>query len=92
MRPYDDFLAAFPDYASTLTLDELRGQYARLDHEIDALVAGGERHPGRLGRLLADLDEVHRQIASARRRHLAVPTLSDVIDLDRVSPLHAAAR
>ena len=24
MTPYDDFLAAFPDYASTLALDELR--------------------------------------------------------------------
>ena len=32
MTPYDDFLAAFPDYATTLALDELRAtQYARLD-------------------------------------------------------------
>ena len=41
MRPYDDFLAAFPDYASTLTLDELRAtQYARLDQQDQVEVAG----------------------------------------------------
>jgi molybdenum cofactor sulfurtransferase len=34
MTPYDDFLAAFPDYATTLALDELRAaQYARLDRQ-----------------------------------------------------------
>ena len=34
MTPYDDFLAAFPDYATTLALDDLRAkQYARLDRQ-----------------------------------------------------------
>ena len=34
MTPYDDFLAAFPDYATTLALDDLRAaQFARLDRQ-----------------------------------------------------------
>ncbi|MBK7991546.1 MAG: hypothetical protein IPK05_17895 [Comamonadaceae bacterium] len=34
MTPYEDFLAAFPDYAITLALDDLRAkQYARLDRQ-----------------------------------------------------------
>jgi len=72
-----------------MTLHELSGRYARLNNEIDALAAAGERHPGRMGRLLAELDELHHQIALERRRRLAVPTLHDVVDA--TSPLLAAA-
>jgi hypothetical protein len=74
-----------------MTLLELRGRYARLNDEIDDLVAGGEHNPGPMNRLLADLDEVHRQIVSARRRCLPLPTLNDVVELDGRSPLRAIA-
>jgi hypothetical protein len=74
-----------------MTLMELRGKYARLNNEIDDLVAGAEHNPGRMSRLLADLDEVHRQIVSARRRCLPLPTLNDVVELDSRPPLQTAA-
>jgi hypothetical protein len=74
-----------------MTLPELRGLYTRLNDEIDALVAAGERNPGRLGRLLSELDEVHRQIVASRRRAWAVPTLRDVIEFDAGVPALRAA-
>jgi hypothetical protein len=74
-----------------MTLMELRGKYARLNNEIDDLVAGGVPNPGRMSRLLADLDEVHRQIVGARRRCLPLPTLNDVVEFDGRPSLHAAA-
>jgi hypothetical protein len=74
-----------------MTLLELRGKYARLNDEIDDLVAGGAHNPGRMNRLLADLDEVHRQIVGARRRCLPLPTLYDVVELDGRPPLQAVA-
>lgn len=66
-----------------MTLYELQGKCARLNAELDALSAAGERNPGRVMRLLTELDEVQRQIADARRRRLAVPTLVDVVDYPR---------
>lgn len=75
-----------------MTLQELRGKYNRLSQEVDALAAAGERNPGRMGRLLRELDEVHRQIAAQRRRHLAVPTLRDVVERPVApAPLQALA-
>ena len=46
-----------------MTLNELKGKYARLSSEIDTLAAEGVRHEARLMRLMNDLDQVHRDSA-----------------------------
>jgi uncharacterized coiled-coil DUF342 family protein len=66
-----------------LTLNELKGKYARLSNEIDTLALAGERNEARLVRLMADLDEVHHELAELRRRTMAVPTLRDAVSLSR---------
>ena len=62
-----------------MTLNELKGKYARLSHEIDALAASGQRHEARLMRLLNDLDQVHQELSALRRRTLCAPTLRDEV-------------
>ena len=47
-----------------MTLNELKGKYARLSNEIDTLAADGVRHEARLMRLMNDLDQVHRDSAN----------------------------
>ncbi|MGL6110309.1 MAG: hypothetical protein ACRC2B_09455 [Rubrivivax sp.] len=69
-----------------MTLNELKGKYTRLSNEIDTLAGAGERNESRLVSLLAELDEVHRDLADLRRRTLSAPTLRDV-----VAWAHAAA-
>lgn len=62
-----------------MTLNELKGKYARLSNEIDALAAEGVRHEARLMRLMNDLDEVHHELAQLRLRTFAAPTLRDAV-------------
>ena len=62
-----------------MTLNELKGKYARLSNEIDALAADGGRNESRLMRLMSDLDDVHRQLSELRLRTFAAPTLRDAV-------------
>lgn len=62
-----------------MTLNELKGKYARLSNEIDVLAGASERNEARLVRLMTDLDQVHRDLADLRRRTLAAPTLRDAV-------------
>lgn len=62
-----------------MTLNELKGKYARLSNEIDALAADSGRNESRLMRLMLDLDEVHGQLSELRLRTLGAPTLRDAV-------------
>lgn len=63
-----------------MTLNELKGKYARLSREIDSLAAeGGGQHEARLMRLMSDLDQVHRELSELRLRTFHAPTLRDVV-------------
>lgn len=73
-----------------MTLNELKGKYARLSHEIDELTAAGVHHEARLMRLLNDLDQVHRELSELRRRTLAAPTLRD--EVQPTAPVVVAPR
>jgi hypothetical protein len=71
-----------------MTLNELKGKYARLSNEIDTLAAEGVRHEARLMRLMSDLDAVHRELCELRMRTFAAPTLRDTVS----RPVPAAPR
>jgi len=62
-----------------MTLNELKGKYARLSNEIDTLAAEGGRNEARLLRLMNDLDDVHRELSALRMRTFAAPTLRDAV-------------
>ena len=63
-----------------MTLNELKGKYARLSREIDSLAAEGDgQHEARLMRLMNDLDQVHRELSELRLRTFRAPTLRDAI-------------
>jgi hypothetical protein len=62
-----------------MTLNELKGKYARLSNEIDALAAEGGPHEARLMRLMNDLEQVHRELSELRLRTFAAPTLRDAV-------------
>ncbi len=62
-----------------MTLNELKGKYQRLSQEIDTLAGRGDGHHARLIRLMNELDEVHAQLTSLRRRTLSAPTLRDAV-------------
>lgn len=62
-----------------MTLNSLKGRYARLSNEFDALAGSGERNQSRLVRLLNEMDQVHHELVELRRRTLAAPTLRDVV-------------
>lgn len=65
-----------------MTLNELKGKYARLSREIDSLAAeGGGQHEARLMRLMSDLDQVHRELSELRLRTFHAPTLRDAVAL-----------
>ena len=79
-----DWPSTFPpvtavDAGQNMTLNELKGKYARLSHEIDELAASSQRHEARLMRLLNDLDQVHQELSALRRRTLCAPTLRDEV-------------
>ncbi|HRH88863.1 MAG TPA: hypothetical protein PLO41_18595 [Rubrivivax sp.] len=62
-----------------MTLNELKGKYARLSNEIDALASSGGYSEARLMRLMNELDEVHGELSALRLRTFAAPTLRDVV-------------
>lgn len=62
-----------------MTLNELKGKYARLSNEIDTLAADGVRHEARLMRLMSDLDTVHRELCELRLRTFGAPTLREAV-------------
>jgi hypothetical protein len=62
-----------------MTLNELKGKYARLSNEIDTLAAEGVRHEARLMRLMSDLDTVHRELCELRLRTFSAPTLREAV-------------
>ena len=68
-----------------MTLNELKGKYARLSNEIDSLAAEGARHEARVMRLMNDLDDVHRELCDLRLRTFGAPTLRDAVA--RAEPL-----
>jgi hypothetical protein len=72
-----------------MTLNELKSKYTRLSNEIDVLAGAGERNEARLVRLMAELDQVHCDLADLRRRTLAAPTLRDAVSWAPSSPLRA---
>jgi hypothetical protein len=62
-----------------MTLNGLKGKYARLSEEIDTLAAEGVRHEARLMRLMNDLDRVHRELCELRMRTFSAPTLREAV-------------
>lgn len=64
-----------------MTLNELKGKYASLGNQIDALAAQGGRNEAALLRLMNELDEVHRELSALRLRTFAVPTLRDAVPM-----------
>ena len=73
-----------------MTLNELKGKYARLSNEVDALAAEGGRNEVGLMRLMNDLDEVHRELSALRLRTFAAPTLRDAVARPEPVTLRAA--
>jgi hypothetical protein len=65
-----------------MTLNELKGRYARLSAEIDSFGSDGQPNEAKLARLMFELDRVDDELAAYRRRAVAAPTLSEVIALD----------
>ena len=62
-----------------MTLTELKGKYARLSVEIEAL-AGAEAHSeAKLARLTHELEEIDREFVAFRQRAATAPTLCDVV-------------
>ena len=62
-----------------MTLDELKGKYARLRDEIDALGCFGEPSEAKRMRLLCELDQVDADLAEYRRLARTAPMLLDVV-------------
>lgn len=62
-----------------MTLNELKGRYAQLGNQIDALAAQGGRNEDALAQLMTELDEVHCELSALRWRTFAAPTLRDAV-------------
>lgn len=62
-----------------MTLDGLKGKYARLREEIDSLGCIVEPTEAKLTRLMCELDQVERDLAIYRRLARTAPTLRDVV-------------
>jgi len=73
-----------------MTLNELKGKYARLSNEIDMLAAEGGRNEARLMRLMNDLDDVHHELSALRMRTFAAPTLRDAVSRPEPVTLRSA--
>jgi hypothetical protein len=75
-----------------MTLAELKGRYAQLSIEIDALADAGGHSEAKLARLAHELDEIDREFVAFRRRAAAAPTLSDVVSwIEPFPPARATA-
>ena len=62
-----------------MTMIELKRRYARLSAEIESLGGAGAPSAARLARLIAELDQIDRELALYRRRASAAPTLRDAV-------------
>ena len=62
-----------------MTLNELKGKYARLSVEIEALADTGAHSEAKLARLTHELEEIDREFVAFRRRAETAPTLRDVV-------------
>ena len=62
-----------------MTLTELKGKYARLSVEIEALAGAGVHSQAKLARLTHELEEIEREFVAFRRRAETAPTLHDVV-------------
>ena len=62
-----------------MTLTELKGKYARLNVEIEALAGAGVHSQAKLARLTHELEEIDREFIAFRRRAETAPRLSDVV-------------
>jgi len=62
-----------------MTLNGLKGKYARLREEIDSLGCMAEPTEAKLTRLMCELDQVERDLVVYRRLAQTAPTLSDVV-------------
>jgi hypothetical protein len=62
-----------------MTLNELKGKYARLSVEIEALAGAGVHSEAKLARLTHELEEIDREFVAFRRRAETAPTLRDVV-------------
>jgi uncharacterized coiled-coil DUF342 family protein len=63
-----------------MTLNELKGKYARLQDEIDSIEGAGEHSESRLARLTCELDQIDQELAAFSRRAREAPTLRDVVE------------
>jgi hypothetical protein len=66
-----------------MTLKQLKNQYARLCHEIDAMTGAGRAQDDRLTRLHRELDRIDQDLATIRLRAQTAPLLSEVVIVDR---------
>ena len=62
-----------------MTLTELKGKYARLSVEIEALAGAGSHSQAKQARLTHELEEIDREFVAFRRRAETAPTLRDVV-------------
>jgi hypothetical protein len=71
-----------------MTLTELKGKYARLSVEIEALAGAGAHSEAKLARLTHELEEIDREFVAFRRRAETAPTLRDVVSWTELRPRH----
>jgi hypothetical protein len=69
-----------------MTLNELKGKYARLSVEIEALAGAGAHSEAKLARLTHELEEIDREFVAFRRRAETAPTLRDVVSWAELRP------
>ena len=62
-----------------MNLNELKGKYARLRDEIDALGGIGEPGEAKHARLMRELDQVDEALAAYRELARSAPTLEDAV-------------
>jgi hypothetical protein len=74
-----------------MTLNELKGKYARLSVEIESLANAGGHSEAKLARLTHELEEIDREFVAFRRRAEAAPVLRDVVAWTDLPALRAAA-
>lgn len=74
-----------------MTLTELKGKYARLSVEIEALAGAGGHSEAKLARLTHELEEIDREFVAFRRRAEAAPILHDVVSWAELLPGRQAA-
>ena len=71
-----------------MNLNELKGKYARLRDEVDALGGGiGEPGEAKHARLMRELDQVEEALAAYRELARSAPALADADAVGSLAPL-----